>query len=185
MKHLNLTIPKPCADKWQDFKHTSFSNILPGLVLLKAGLACLILMFSTRESFGQTASVKQTIDAVEHRESNSLADPHATISHIVMGVVKDEARNPMPGVNIYLKGGTEGTVTDADGRFEFPRRLETGEILTFSYIGYESIEYMVQENGNDNIEIVMNIDVEIIGEVAVEKAYTSKTGFRQWLKDIF
>ena len=169
MKNLNLTIPKPCASY----------TIRPGFAQLKA-LACIILLLSSSETFSQTTSIKGQIEMIERHESYSAA----ANSHIVKGIVKDEVGNPMPGVNIYLKGTTEGTVTDVAGSFEFPRRLEPGEILTVSYVGYESIEYVVQNNTAD-VEIVMNVDVRIIGEVAVEKAYTSKTGFRQWLKNTF
>ncbi|HEX6889527.1 MAG TPA: carboxypeptidase-like regulatory domain-containing protein, partial [Chryseolinea sp.] len=235
-KHLNLSIPKPCAEKWHNLKPTStgghcgscstlvvdftkmtdqeifdffennplhscgrfgpgqlktygrsnLPNILPGFALLKAGLACLILMFSSAETFSQTASAKGKIEIIEHNDSP--AGVLTASSHIVRGVVKDEAGNPMPGVNVYLKGSTEGTVTDADGRFEFPRRLEAGERLTVSYIGYESMEYVVQSDAGDVIEIVMDLNVMIMGEVVVEKVYTSKSGFRQWLsgfKNIF
>jgi hypothetical protein len=235
MKHLNLSIPKPCAEKWHNFKPTAtggycascstvvvdftemsdqeisdffennplhccgrfspdqlktyrtsqFSNILPGFALLKAGLACLILMFSNAETFSQTTSAKGKIEMIEPHKGYSMADVGATTSHIVRGVIKDETGNPLPGVNVYVKGSTEGTVTDANGRFEFPRRLEAGERLTVSYIGYESMEYVVQNNADDIIEIVMDLNVSIMGEVAVEKAYTSKTGFRQWFKNIF
>jgi hypothetical protein len=170
MKHLNLTIPKPCAS----------SNIRAGFALLKASLACIILLLLSAESFSQTASVKGKIEMFERHESYM----HTANSHIVRGIIKDEVGNPMPGVNIYLKGTAEGTVTDVAGSFEFPRRLEPGEILTISYIGYESIEYVVQ-NTEADVEIVMNVDVRIIGEVAVEKVYTSKPTFSQWLKNLF
>jgi hypothetical protein len=234
MKHLNLSIPKPCAEKRHNFKPTSavghceqcstvvvdftkmsdqeifdffenkplhscgrfssgqlktyggshFSNILPGFALLKAGLACLIVMFSSMETFSQSASTRGKIEVVAHHDEHLSSDIRVNNSHIVRGVVKDEAGNPMPGVNVYLKGSTEGTVTDADGRFEFPRRLEAGERLTVSYIGYESMEYVVQNDAGDVIEIVMDLNVLIMGEVVVEKVYTSKSSFRQWLSGI-
>src|SRR5688572_30384694 len=98
MKHLNLTIPKPCAS----------SNIRAGFALLKASLACIILLLLSAESFSQTASVKGKIEMFERHESYM----HTANSHIVRGIIKDEVGNPMPGVNIYLKGTAEGTVTD-------------------------------------------------------------------------
>ena len=33
----------------------------------------------------------------------------------VSGVVRDESGEPLPGVNILVKGTTQGTVTDIEG----------------------------------------------------------------------
>ena len=188
MKHLNLSIPKTSAINWRFSPEQLKSNNVRGFTLLKAGLACVLLFFSNAENSGQTASAKSQIDVVDRHETYSLAGARVATSHIVRGIVKDEAGNPMPGVNIYLKGSTEGTVTDTEGRFEFPRMLEAGERLTISFIGYESVEYVVQNIADENIAIVMSVNVIVIGEVGIEKVYSSKPGLRQWLsgfKNIF
>ena len=111
---------------------------------------------------------------------------------IVKGVVRDDTSAPMPGVNIYLKGTTEGTVTDADGKFEFPRKLKEGDVLVFSFIGFETIEYQVTSETIDPIEIVFTpAYYEMMGKiVVVDDIYTEKeqSGLSKWwgkIKDIF
>ena len=91
----------------------------------------------------------------------------------------------MAGASIYLRGTTEGTTTDAEGRFEFPRKLEEGDKLTISFIGYESVEYVVMGTADEHIEISMLVNVEIIGDLGIDEVYTAKLGLRQFFKKIF
>ena len=48
----------------------------------------------------------------------------------------------MPGVNILEKGTTNGTTTDADGRFSLNVEGDNS-VLVFSFIGYETQEVAV------------------------------------------
>src|SRR5688572_3626315 len=52
----------------------------------------------------------------------------------VSGTVTDEDGSPLPGVNILVKGTTNGTTTDADGKFILSVPSEEST-LTFSFIG--------------------------------------------------
>ena len=72
-------------------------------------------------------------------------------SIVITGVVSDQGE-PLPGVNVVIKGTTTGVITDAEGRFSItaPNRQA---ILQFSYIGYTTTEMTV---GNQN---VINIDL--------------------------
>lgn len=51
------------------------------------------------------------------------------------GTVIDEAGIPVIGANILVKGTTNGTITDMDGRFTLINVPENA-ILVVSYIGY-------------------------------------------------
>ena len=53
----------------------------------------------------------------------------------VTGVVKDSQGNPIPGVNIVLKGTQTGTVTDINGTFSL--NVPADATLVFSFIGYQ------------------------------------------------
>src|SRR5688572_9777716 len=53
----------------------------------------------------------------------------------VTGKVTDDANQPLPGVNILLKGTTTGTTSDANGDFALTVPDENG-VLVFSFIGY-------------------------------------------------
>lgn len=59
----------------------------------------------------------------------------------VSGLVKDEGGQPLPGVNIIIKGTSSGTTTDADGRYAL--QSEPNATLIFSFIGYEPMEVAV------------------------------------------
>src|SRR5882757_2656558 len=54
----------------------------------------------------------------------------------IQGTVLDEKGGTLPGVSVALKGTTNGVVSDADGKFSIS--ANPGQILVFSYIGYNS-----------------------------------------------
>lgn len=51
----------------------------------------------------------------------------------------------IPGVNVIVKNGTASTVTDMDGNYII--NAPVGSILSFSFIGYETVEQTVTEAG--------------------------------------
>lgn len=114
--------------------------------------------------------------------STSIAYEIVDKTYKVTGTVVDEDNLPLPGVNVVLKGTTEGTQTDLDGKFEFPRALEVDDILVFSYIGYGAKEYRIAESTSQTIDITINFDfsdVELMGEVVVGGAYKTKRNIFQ------
>jgi hypothetical protein len=92
----------------------------------------------------------------------------------------------LPGVNISLKGTTVGTVTDASGRFEFPQQVKPGDVLIFSYIGYDREEYVIPKDGKELTEIVMDMDsMQLMGKVVVDQVYTAPTtGIGKWWQKV-
>lgn len=81
----------------------------------------------------------------------------------VGGVVTDTSSDPLIGVSIGVKGGSNGTTTDVDGNFTL--KVTPGSTLVFSYVGYHTKELVVQESLNLNI--VMQQDSELLEEVVV------------------
>ena len=59
-----------------------------------------------------------------------------SLSDTVSGKVTDLSGNPIPNVNIY--SGNTGTNSDLNGDFQIDVNNET--LLTFSHIGFESIQ---------------------------------------------
>ena len=55
----------------------------------------------------------------------------------VEGQVKDEAGNPLVGVNVLVKGTNSGSITDSNGEFSIvtPNKNST---LVFSFIGFKT-----------------------------------------------
>ncbi len=58
----------------------------------------------------------------------------------VSGTVIDET-GPLPGVSVIVKGTTTGTTTDFDGNYLI--NANTGDVLVFSYVGYDTLEKTV------------------------------------------
>lgn len=59
----------------------------------------------------------------------------------VSGAVTDQGGVPLPGVNVSVKGTSNGTQTDFDGKYSIT--VSQGQILVFSYIGMKTIERTV------------------------------------------
>lgn len=53
-------------------------------------------------------------------------------------ILSDDSKTPLQGVNVRVKGTRRATQTDANGRFTI--KVNPGETLQFSYVGYESTE---------------------------------------------
>jgi len=71
---------------------------------------------------------------------------------------------PLPGVNILIKGTTQGAATDADGNYTLPG-VSNNSVLVFRYLGYVTQEITV---GNQNvINITLAPDAVALGEVVV------------------
>ncbi len=70
----------------------------------------------------------------------------------------------LPGVNVLLKGTTNGTVSDADGHFSFSVP-SSGGTLVFSFIGLESQE--VEIGDRSVVDVQMGSDIKQLTEVVV------------------
>lgn len=92
----------------------------------------------------------------------------------IKGIVVDEFGDPLPGVNVLLIGSQIGTTTDAEGKFEFPQKLNEGDVLVFSFIGYQYKEFKIRKDENSAIEIRMKMTLDIMGEISTTEIYSSQ-----------
>ena len=82
----------------------------------------------------------------------------------VTGVVKDEKGEPVIGANVVVKGTTNGTVSDVDGKFSL-EDIPNNAVLEISYMGYLSQEIKV---GNQMVlNIALKEDTQTLDEVVV------------------
>ncbi|WP_347922633.1 carboxypeptidase-like regulatory domain-containing protein [Pontimicrobium sp. SW4] len=81
----------------------------------------------------------------------------------VSGTIFNEQGNPLPGVNVIVKGTTRGTQTDFDGNFSI--EATKNEILVFSYVGFTSREINLDKN--NSLSISMAEDSAHLDEVVV------------------
>ena len=54
----------------------------------------------------------------------------------INGVVTDELGEPLIGVNIMVKGTTNGTITDLDGKYSITADVQQKTIIVYSFMGY-------------------------------------------------
>ena len=88
----------------------------------------------------------------------------------VTGVVTDNSE-PMPGVNVTVKGTSIGVITDFNGKYSINVPNENA-VLSFSFVGYETSEIVV---GNQRvINVVLNESTQQIDEVIVVAYGTTK-----------
>jgi len=87
----------------------------------------------------------------------SFAQEKGTLTGSVMD---SDSKESLIGVNI-LTGEGLGTTTDFDGNFNIS--LPIGSyVLTFSYIGYQSLEYLVDVSSGTNPPINVELNMESI-----------------------
>lgn len=96
--------------------------------------------------------------------SFTLAAVYAQNIQIKGTVVSGTDNEPLPGVNVVVKGNTStGTITDFNGTFTLSAPADA--ILSISYIGFQSQEIAVK--GHKDIKIVLQEDSETLDEVVV------------------
>ena len=81
----------------------------------------------------------------------------------VSGTVTD-GQMPLPGVNILVKGTTNGTTTDFDGNYSLAE-VPDGAVLVFSFLGFSTQEIPV--NGRSTINVTLEEDAAALSEVVV------------------
>ncbi|NVK08503.1 MAG: von Willebrand factor type A domain-containing protein [Tenacibaculum sp.] len=94
---------------------------------------------------------------------------------IITGVVSDES-GPLPGVTIVVKGTTNGTETDFDGRYSIS--ANKGDVLVFSFVGMKTLEEKVKESSVINIlmeadSVLEEVVVTGYGSLRGKKAFSS------------
>lgn len=80
----------------------------------------------------------------------------------VSGTVSDN-QGPLPGVSVIVKGTSNGTVTDFDGKYSI--KAEPNGTLIFSYIGYKTEEIAI--GGRQTINLSLEENVSALDEVVV------------------
>src|SRR5690606_1477314 len=78
-------------------------------------------------------------------------------------VVAFEDDAPLPGVNVMVKGTSQGTSTNAQGRYSLDVR--STDVLVFSFIGYTTAE--VDVGSRTVIDIRLEADVTTLREVTI------------------
>lgn len=101
--------------------------------------------------------------AVDNPEMNDVRITASVQQSIKLyGTVIDETGLPVIGASVMVKGTTNGTITDVDGKFELT--VGNNDVLSVSYIGYETQE--IRPSGN-NLVITLKENSQMLNEVVV------------------
>ncbi len=89
--------------------------------------------------------------------------PKSSTARQISGVVTNGENEPLAGVTIRINNSSQGTVTDADGRYSI--ETNKGDVLVYSFIGYQAIQQRV---ANKTIyDVQLNEDARSLDEVQV------------------
>ena len=131
------------------------------------------------------SDIHQVLHAILDRQglSYTIEDKHIVIfkkqdtpsepqqsSRKVTGLVVDHNGEPIIGANVLIKGTTNGTITDLDGRFMLDVPFDA--VLSVSYIGYDSREISVKDQTSLRVEL--SEDMQALDEVVVVGYGTQK-----------
>ncbi|SMB87230.1 TonB-dependent receptor plug [Hymenobacter roseosalivarius DSM 11622] len=104
-------------------------------------------------------------------EASAAASVRAALPYAVLqaaditisGRVTDEKGEGLPGVNVVVKGTTNGTQTDVDGRYTIT--APDNATLVISYVGYTPRELAV--GGRTTIDVPLAPDAQSLNEVVI------------------
>lgn len=151
------------------------SQVKPGLALLKAGFVSLLLLVTDKQAHSQNRLGKTVVTIHQQSESTQEKPVSNVDERVIRGIAKSEDdSSALPGVNVVLKGTAIGTLTDADGRFELNAAVNAGDVPIFSFIGFRSKEFVVPKEPMGALEIVMTLDMDVMGEVAIGGVYQTQ-----------
>ena len=79
------------------------------------------------------------------------------------GVVTDQAGEAVIGASVIVKGTTNGTITDLDGKFTLGN-VKNGDIIQISFVGYKTQEIKF---AGQTLNVILHDDTEVLDEVVV------------------
>jgi hypothetical protein len=143
----------------------SYKSTITGIILAILGL----FAFQKVQAQNTNATNNNSINLQSNYQKKNIT---------IKGTVKENGK-PLAGVDIYLAGTATGTTTDFEGNFEFPQKLQKGDVLVFNYFGYKTQNITINDN-NSNMNVTLEVDLKeldeivIVGKVASKKVYQSK-----------
>lgn len=95
----------------------------------------------------------------------------------VKGIVKGETTNGtevLNGANIYLSNKKVATISNKKGEFTFPQELKKGDIIVFSFLGFEKKRVVIDANSTFLTVTLKEDDNQMLGALGSNKPYKSK-----------
>lgn len=120
-------------------------------------LIVLIICLSTAGSFAGNDDTDKTIHSNYSQQQ-------------ITGIVKDNSGQLLPGANVLVKGTSNGTQTDFDGKYSI--NATAGEVLVFSFLGYQTQEITI--TNQRTIDVTLQDEANTLDEVVVVGYGTQK-----------
>lgn len=107
----------------------------------------------------------------------------------VEGAVFGPEGHPLQGVAVLMKGQSIGQYTNEQGKF-YLSNLQAGNSIFFHYVGFKMVEYVVPQPSTPTQTFKFNLhlaedDLFLMGEVAIDRPYTSRPSLWQRVKEVF
>ena len=93
-----------------------------------------------------------------------LAIEASAQSKTISGTVLDKTGESVIGASVVVKGTTNGSITDFEGKFTISNVPDNGTIQV-SFVGYKTLDIPVK--GQSSFQITLEEDSEILDEVVV------------------
>lgn len=94
----------------------------------------------------------------------ALGELNPAEQNVVTGTIINESGEPLPGVTVLIKGTTNGTVTDVNGKYTLPN-VPDGAVIQFSFVGMETQE--IAAGGRSTIDVTLAESSIGVDEVVV------------------
>lgn len=99
----------------------------------------------------------------------TFSDESSTLQTRVAGTVVDTDNEPLPGVNVTVRGKIVGTSTDSDGNFQLTINQDPPVTLVFSIVGFKTQEVEITSATRTDLRITME-EQTIMGQDVVVSA---------------
>ncbi|WP_421764144.1 TonB family protein [Ekhidna sp.] len=118
----------------------------------------------------------EKINSLERGKRSKTMPSSATLrslvaAEIITGKVIDDSGEPLPGVNVVIKGTTTGVITNIEGNFQLPKT--DNQTLVFSFVGFETQE--IDVGNRSSLEVTLG-GATALQEVVVTGYSTSDEG---------
>ncbi len=121
-----------------------------------------------------SAPIQQQPVAADEGSKISRARKTQPINLMVSGQVRDQQGQPIPGVNIVIKGSNTGTVTNAEGKYSIALS-EQNQSLVYSFIGFVAQEQPADKAKTGGLDVQLQEDATQLSEVVVTGYAERKT----------
>lgn len=116
---------------------------------------------------GYTILLRPVKNPEDESQSAIQVEEPVSVRQQITGTVRDSQQQPLAGVNILVKGTTNGTTTDINGAYILS--VEPEDIVVFSFIGFTSQEVRIGQQSL--INVTLQEDVKSLSEVVINVGY--------------